>query len=139
MTATALAFAMAAESLLGAPFRHRGRSTAGIDCIGLTFVAAERVGNTIKPFIDYEPQPDPEVLLAAVRERCDEVGWAERLLPGRLVILRQRMGGLPKHFAVTLGDGWAAHVSAKRSVRAKINDQFVHSVWRVRGIDYEGQ
>lgn len=136
---TAQKFADAAEALLGAPFRHRGRNAAGIDCIGLAFAAATNIGVEIAPFISYEPQPDPAVLLRAVRDRCDEAPWHERLLPGRLIVLRQRTGGDPKHFAVTLGNGWAAHVTATKNRRAKVRDEFVHSVWHVRGIDYRSE
>lgn len=139
--ATAERFAKAAEALLGRPFRHRGANEAGFDCRGYVFVAAAAIGVSMEPFADYERQPDPEVVLAETVRRCDRAEWEERLLPGRVLLLRQSDGGGPKHFAITLGevlgDGWAVHATETGTKRARIRDEFVHSVWRVRGIDYQ--
>lgn len=132
-------FADACEALIGTPFRHRGRNHAGIDCRGLFLVGAADAGVPIEPFDDYEPQPDPAVLLREVRARFDEVAWAERILPGRILVLRQKVGRDPKHFAVTLREpGWAIHRDTVKAKRFRVRDEFVHSVWRVRGINYEG-
>lgn len=136
---TAVQFAAACESLMGSPFHHRGRTRAGIDCIGLVFAGASQIGVEIPPFLEYGRTPDSEVLMRAVRERCDEVAWGERLDIGRLLVLRQRANGQPRHFAVTLGCGMAVHVGETKSERRVIPDVLVHSVWRVRGINYEVQ
>lgn len=134
---TAQQFADACEALIGTPFKHRGRNHAGIDCRGLFLVGLEDVGAPVEPFDDYQPQPDPAVLLREVRARFDEVAWHERLLPGRILVLRQRNGGDPKHFAVTLGLGMAMHRDTLKAKRFRVHDEFVHSVWRARGIDYQ--
>ena len=79
------------------------------------------------------------MLLREVRARFDEGAWAERLLPGRVLALRQKNGGDPKHFAVTLREpGWAIHRDTLKAKRFRVRDEFVHSVWRLRGINYEG-
>ena len=132
---TAALFAAAAEGLLGAPFHHRGRCAAGMDCIGLVFVAAAAIGVQIDPFTDYERQPDPQVLLAALRDRAAPAHWDERRAVGRLIVLRQRDGADPRHFCIGTGDDWAVHVADKVR-RLRFADVLVHSVWRVHGISY---
>ncbi|MGB3797891.1 MAG: NlpC/P60 family protein [Alteraurantiacibacter sp.] len=40
----ALAFAYAAQDMIGTPFRLRGRSPNGVDCIGLVCLSLARIG-----------------------------------------------------------------------------------------------
>ncbi len=43
----------AAREWMGTPFRHQGRSKAGIDCVGLLILVGEKLGIT-----DYEDKPN---------------------------------------------------------------------------------
>lgn len=49
----ALAFAYAAQDMIGTPFRLRGRSRNGVDCIGLVSLALSVVGRTPPPLPNY--------------------------------------------------------------------------------------
>jgi hypothetical protein len=132
---TAQQFAEAAASLKGARFRHRGRTTTRCDCIGLPFVAAAICGLSVPPFIDYEPTPRPDVLLAAVADRCEPRDWIEWRLPGRLVVMRQTHDGPPRHFAVSTGSGWGIHMESRAAMRQiETEQELIHSAWLVRGV-----
>lgn len=54
MTGPARAFALAAESFVGAPFRFRGRHPrTGLDCVGLVAAALEAVDLPAPPIAPY--------------------------------------------------------------------------------------
>lgn len=132
---TDLQFAAAADAIIEdrPRFQHRGRSKAGIDCVGLVFLAAKRIGLAVAPFIDYATTPDPNVLLAAVARRCEERAWGEFILPGRVLVFRHRHNGEARHFGVSVGDGWAVHTNG-HPVRARIVRETLHSTWLLRGL-----
>jgi cell wall-associated NlpC family hydrolase len=87
-------FIAAARSYLGVPFKHRGRSARGIDCVGLVAVALAAVGRQIADEKAYGRDP--------VRD-----GLRDRLIahlgspvtdyqPGDVLLLRWHMAG-PVH------------------------------------------
>ena len=49
----ARAFAYAAQDTIGTPFRLRGRSRNGMDCIGLVCFALSVIGRTLPPLPNY--------------------------------------------------------------------------------------
>lgn len=130
-------FAAAAERLVGAKFRHRGRSAHHHDCVGTPFVAAQLVGLQVEPFTDYAETPDSEVLLREVERRCEPRPWAEWYQPGRIVLMRQRGSGPVRHFAVSTGKRFIVHSDGDRgTVRVRLPErcELVHSVWVLRGV-----
>lgn len=133
---TAQQFADAAVSTRGARFHHRGRTETSQDCAGPVFVAARMLGIEVAPFTDYERTPDEAVVLAATQARCTPRDWSEHMLPGRVLLMRQRPGGPTQHFAVSLGGGYAVH----QETRARIFDlreklELLHSVWLLQGVE----
>lgn len=133
---TAQQFADAAASTRGARFHHRGRTEAAQDCVGPVFTAARVCGIPLAPFTDYERTPDEAVVLAATQERCDPREWGEHMLPGRVVLLRQRTDGAARHFAVSLGGGYAVHQESRaRIIDLRENLEQIHSVWLLRGVE----
>ena len=68
-------FVTAARAYLGAPWRHLGRSTAGVDCIGLVLLAARQAGVEIPDPAPYTREPDGR-LLAGVRRHARRVAPA---------------------------------------------------------------
>lgn len=59
-------FIASARSMLGMPFRHRGRSLRGVDCIGLVVLALQSVGRAITDRDDYSRNPANDGLRAAL-------------------------------------------------------------------------
>jgi len=50
-------FIAAARALVGAPFKHRGRSAEGVDCVGLVVLALAAVGRGVADRDDYGRNP----------------------------------------------------------------------------------
>jgi cell wall-associated NlpC family hydrolase len=55
-----------ARTLLGVPWRHMGRSTAGLDCIGLVWLAARQAGVALPEPPPYAREPQDHALRAAL-------------------------------------------------------------------------
>jgi cell wall-associated NlpC family hydrolase len=106
-----LAFAAAAESLVDAPFRFRGRDpVSGLDCVGLVAVALERAGLTAPRLTPYAMrQRDFTVQMAS----AGAAGFADTdgsLEAGDLLLLRP--GPAQVHLAVVVADGGIVHAHA---------------------------
>jgi len=136
-TATDVEFWNAIAELEGARFRHHGRvppngpRQARLDCVGPFFVAHWKLGLPCDDFTEYGAQPDSQVLLRLVHDRCVPRPWAEYVgFPGRLVLL-----GLtnPQHVAFSGPDGLAVEIAASWKVR-ELKHTEVHSVWLPKGI-----
>lgn len=123
------------RSYRGVKFKHLGRNRSGLDCIGPVFAAMIELGRPLVPFRAYKPQPDPKVLMEALRDRAREVELGQYRLPGRLLCLSNPVTFHPQHFVTTLGDGWAFEVTS-RGREVKLPELFVGSVWHVLGVDY---
>jgi cell wall-associated NlpC family hydrolase len=87
-----------ARSLVGTPFRHRGRSVRGVDCIGLVVLALRQVGVTTADERLYGRTPEPEG--AKLRQTLvDHFGQPiPELQPGAIVTMQWH--GRPNHVGI---------------------------------------
>lgn len=94
-------FITAARAFLDTPFRHRGRSLRGIDCLGLVACSLQAVGVTPQDERLYgrEPEPDGEKLRAALMAHFGEP--VSKLTPGCVVLMQWHKR--PNHVAI-VGD-----------------------------------
>ena len=58
---------------LGVPWRHLGRTPAGLDCIGLVLLAAEAAGLTLEDPAPYAREPSSQRLRQGIAEHLDAV------------------------------------------------------------------
>ncbi len=63
----------AGRVLLDAPWRHLGRSPAGVDCIGLVLLAARDVGLTLPDPAPYAREPSSQALREGLAAHLDQV------------------------------------------------------------------
>jgi cell wall-associated NlpC family hydrolase len=106
-----LAFAAAAESFVGSPFRFRGRdSKTGLDCVGLVAAALSQLGDSVPELAPYSMrQRDFDVQLG----RASVAGFAEvvgLLEAGDLLLLRP--GPAQVHLAIVGGSAGLVHAHA---------------------------
>ena len=62
-----------ARAMVGVPWRHMGRSAAGVDCIGLVLLAASRAGVALPEPAPYAREPQDHALRAALGEHLEWV------------------------------------------------------------------
>jgi cell wall-associated NlpC family hydrolase len=89
------AFVAAARTYLGVPWRHLGRSTTGVDCIGLVLLAAREAGLDLDDPAPYAREPQGARLLAGVLAHGRRVPEARR---GDVLVFR--MGIYAGHLGI---------------------------------------
>jgi cell wall-associated NlpC family hydrolase len=89
------AFIAAARGLIGTPFKHRGRSDAGTDCIGLVKLALQGRDTADERLYGRQPEPEGLRLRATLREHF---GDPVPLAAGCVVLMRWH--ALPNHVAI---------------------------------------
>ena len=87
-----------ARSMVGTPFRHRGRSERGVDCLGLVLVSLAAVGVKARDERVYGRRPEPEG--ARLRaELCEHFGDpVAEIAPGCVVTMQWH--GRPNHVGI---------------------------------------
>lgn len=144
---TAAAFITAARSLIGVPYVHQGHTEHGVDCMGLPYVAALKVGIDLKahcrailgestPSFNYRAQSGPTAL--TLMENCFVP--ALRPVPGCLILIRFPKQPHPQHFAVCTGETIIHALRTHKAVfEVGYRAQWVKwtdSCWCVPGIEY---
>lgn len=116
-----------ARTYLGVPFKHLGRSHAGIDCVGLVCVSARSALGAFADFIDYPPQPKTAMVYRHVRDRCDRIR-ADDAMEGDLVLIHRH--GTSTHFGI-LTDRGVIHAdsSLQKVVEHPLTSQYID--WQV--------
>ena len=127
------AFIAAARSFAGVPFRHRGRSERGVDCLGLVVCAMQAAGREMadRPAYGRDPTGDLGAMQLAARAHFGEPiyragGDLSVLRPGDVVLMRWHQQ--PNHVAIVTdypSDGLAlihSLVSLGRVVEHRLAD-----------------
>lgn len=83
-------FVAAGRCWLGVPWRHLGRSRAGVDCIGLVLLAAAKAGLSIPDPAPYAREPQGAALMRGVLAHGVRVADA---LPGDVLVFRMGLYG----------------------------------------------
>lgn len=93
-----------ARALLGAPFKHRGRSARGIDCVGLPIVIGWSLGlHSYEDEVEYTRQSNGHTLLKPFLEHCERLSNPALHQDGDILILKDRF--YPHHTAIRASNG----------------------------------
>lgn len=85
----------AARTFKEVPFRHRGRSMRGVDCIGLLVVALEMVGRPVADRRVYGRSPEADLLREALVAEFGAPIHKSQLQVGDIVTMQ--WNGRPQH------------------------------------------
>lgn len=123
---TRAAIVAAARGWLGVPWRHQGRSRAGVDCVGLVVVVCQGLGLSDYDSTVYGRDPDPTRFLGHFT-----AGGAVRVNPieaqdGDLLVFRQ--SAFPCHAGIRstqYGVPYVihAHLAHRKVVEERLTDQ----------------
>ena len=112
-----------AREYLGVRWHHQGRNCVGIDCIGLVFAVAHRLGLSTYHTADYGRLPDGQCLRRLLAEHMDFTIVTQ---PGDVLLMR--IEKQPQHVGIMTDIGIIhAYVQARKVVEHRIDD-----VWRDR-------
>lgn len=131
-----------ARELVGVPWRHQGRATWGVDCIGLISLSFQKAGFDWAKIIgvvdkcDYGRNAQPE-LLRLVREHCEHL-W--RPIDGCLIVIRFPQEKYPRHFGI-YAQGNIIHADARVGQVVEhsyggVWKRCEHSLWKIPGVLY---
>lgn len=102
------------RDLIGSPYLAHGRGVGGYDCFGLAIEACKRFGKVLPDlwYSDTDRAGNSEIISPA-RVEC---GLVATIAPKSGDILLLRVGGLPSHIGVALGDGNFIHCTQRSGV-----------------------
>jgi cell wall-associated NlpC family hydrolase len=121
------------------PFRHQGRTLAGLDCIGCVLYVCTRVGVLPQDFErrNYGRLPQAELLQKAATY-CSPL---TRALPASLILIRWPGDSTPSHAALCTGPNLIHSYNAVgRVVEHGYRGHWVKrtaSIWALPGVRYE--
>lgn len=100
MSATVAEVIAAARELLGVPYHHQGRNpVAGLDCVGLAVVVAQRLGIAVADVTGYPMTGNGDLLLRSLGAQYRRVP-VEEAEPSDLIACRIRPGGRATHMGI---------------------------------------
>jgi cell wall-associated NlpC family hydrolase len=129
---TRAAFLAAARAYVGVRWRHQGRNSRGVDCIGLVAAALKDCGIEGNDDRSYERVPDGIRLRAGLTERFGEPVLQWR--PGDVVLMRwATTNGLESHVGIlaTFNDQWTllhAFAGERRVVEHRLAGEWMRRV-----------
>lgn len=116
-------FVQAARAYTGVRWRHQGRSSLGVDCIGLVILAAHDLGLTDHDQTDYGRIPDGQKLQQELSKHLIKVD-----APQVGDVLLMRFDQNPQHVAIKTDLGILhAYAQVRRVVEHRLDD-----VWASR-------
>jgi hypothetical protein len=89
-----------ARSWVGTPYRRRGRTPSGIDCLGLLIVVARAFSVPHIDHTDYGDWPDPQRRILREFDQRLKIMPANGRLAGGIGVFNQRAIRLPAHVGI---------------------------------------
>jgi len=130
----------AARSALGIPFRHQGRSSRGLDCVGLLLYVADRIGVEYVDVSGYSRRPSGGLLEETFENHVDR-GVLLRIDPKEMQsgdFLMMKFTGDPQHLAILSGDNIIhSHLRVGKVCEHRLDDMWrdrIVRVYRIAGV-----
>lgn len=131
---------IAARSALGIPFRHQGRSDAGLDCAGLLIYVADCLGVECIDVSGYSRRPFGGQLEEALETHVER-GILRRISPDKMQsgdFLMMRFGRDPQHLAILAGDNIIhSYLQVGKVCEHRLDDEWrarIVRVYRLNGV-----
>lgn len=132
--ATRTDYVKACRAYLGVPFRHQGRTSEGLDCLGLVLVALHDIALTDFDYTAYGPQPDSVMLRAELASRA-MMSWPLTDAWGVGDVVLMRVLGEPQHLAVATDSGIIhAYAPAGRVVEHAVDEAWMRRAYRAYAV-----
>lgn len=124
-----------ALTYVGTPFVHQGRSTSGLDCVGLLVQVARDLNLVAHDFAAYSLRPSSKQLLSLIGRSCTRVEGDP--LVGDILVFEFIGPGWPQHAAIKTERGMVHSYRGGPSkvLEVSFDDYWkerLHSVWRYR-------
>jgi cell wall-associated NlpC family hydrolase len=125
----------AARKYIGVPFVHQGRSSEGLDCVGLLVQVAKDLGYEVQDFTAYSLRPRAVQLMELIGNSCDRVDGAPQ--PGDILVFAMIGPSWPQHAAIKTEPGMIHSFKGgpNKVVEVGFDDHWqskLHSTWRYR-------
>lgn len=131
-----------ARALVGVPWRHQGRTTVGVDCIGLISLSMSSAGVDLQKLLGiqdrrtYGRSAHPE-LLKMVRDCCESI---RQPIDGCLLVMKFPGERYPQHFGI-YANGNIIHADSRQGQVIEhgyrgIWKRSEHSLWKIPGVNY---
>jgi cell wall-associated NlpC family hydrolase len=117
----------AARSYIGVPFRHQGRTRAGMDCAGLLLAVADDCGIQYPRNLAYAMLPDLRLIDELLPQFCSPVDGPE---PG--AVLRFNVAGRPQHLGLCGDHQTGLSVIHANMTIGKVCEHRLDEKWRRR-------
>lgn len=115
----------AAREYKDTPFKHQGRSSEGLDCVGLIVRAMKDCNYPVTDVTNYSMTPDPDLMLKIISPYLTEKPIKEKR-PGDILWMRFKRN--PQHVAIVTDKG----MIHSYSVIGKVVEHGIDKVWQRR-------
>jgi cell wall-associated NlpC family hydrolase len=116
--------------MIGTPWRHRGRSRAGVDCAGLVICVARRLGFAAPGVLAYDRLPPLDLIDRLLPQFCRPVAEPQ---PGD--VLHLRLAGRPQHLGFAAdyyGGGLSLIHATEKMAGGRVVEHGIDARWQRR-------
>ena len=118
-----------ARTWLGVPWRHQGRTRAGIDCVGLLVCVTRALGLSDYDSTGYGRHAQGQTFVRHFQENMDGIGISEAR-PGDVLVFADR--AYPCHCGVLTERHGVPHLLHAHAIRRKVIEEPYAGEWQAK-------
>ncbi len=119
-----------ARTWIGVPWRHQGRSRAGVDCIGLGVVVGRELGLAFIDTIHYPQRPDLKQFVLMMRQNIEAGNFTQHktteIEPADFVVFLKE--GVP-HAAIVADGGAPLSIIQSITIPGRVAENIYDARW----------